>query len=643
MMPGTLPASAKKKIKPKVEVHVGSPRTIARQEWPPSITPEYVGVVDRGYACFADDMGRLAIVDLKREDNPQVIGELFGIGRKVVALSITQHRAFAVVQVEVGADTQYYLVTISLTPADDISIMSRITLGDFSEPSSVTSSVTGDVVVVGGLGLNGENQIVVYSVGKKKSVEPVQVSALVIEQAPVKMDIQDRQLVVLCGADNTDLMLVSLANPRIPDKQGLLRLGGSFQSMSRSRDSLVVAGQGLDRKCQVKVVSLKPSLKVQKTVPLPAVSEVLDLAAQKDQLLILATQNSRQAVIPLSFGKKGEALLSSAILLPVGNRNVAPRARIAVKDRDAYVASDWGGVQVLNVQKTGWQFSYSHTIPRLPASAIAMSGNKAVLACAELKLYNLADPKHPILESSTDINANVRSMVAVGRSIACLSADAVSLRSIERPSEVLASSKINGSFLTYDRGTGHAYVLTPKDTSATVSDLKLTDESLQLVGTQDYSIRARRVAVAGGRLLLYGLSELMFVADSNAPQQVMSRQMPNFAIRDALIKANVIYLSCVDERLRGFFIALAADKDGLPTISALELPLDACALAAFNNGAVVLGRSKEGKDKAVILELSDLMQPKIVDTFDVLDSASALIVKDNMAFIAGRGLEIISL
>ena len=91
----------KPKIAPVTAPTYG-PRTLARQEWPPAITPEYVGIVDKGYACFADDMGRLAIVDLKREDNPQVMGELFGLGRKVVALSISQHRAVAVVQVESG-------------------------------------------------------------------------------------------------------------------------------------------------------------------------------------------------------------------------------------------------------------------------------------------------------------------------------------------------------------------------------------------------------------------------------------------------------------------------------------------------------------------------------------------------------------
>ncbi|MBX9687441.1 MAG: hypothetical protein K2X27_12110, partial [Candidatus Obscuribacterales bacterium] len=265
--PEALAAWAARKAKAKPEPLVGGPRTLARQEWPPAISPEYVGIVDKGYACFADDMGRLAIVDLKREDNPQVMGELFGIGRKVVALSITQHRAFAVVQVESGADTVFQLVSISLTPANDISIMSRSLLSNFAEPTCIASA--GEMVAIGGSGLNGENQIVFYSLGKKKSVEPLQVSALTVEHSPFKLDMQERQLLALCGADSTELSIISAANPRQTEIIKTLRLDGAYPALARNREQIMVAGYGFDKQYKAQLISLRPSPAVAAAVVLP--------------------------------------------------------------------------------------------------------------------------------------------------------------------------------------------------------------------------------------------------------------------------------------------------------------------------------------------------------------------------------------
>ncbi|MBX9722458.1 MAG: hypothetical protein K2X81_13755, partial [Candidatus Obscuribacterales bacterium] len=323
-----LPSWARK-AKVKIEPVIGGPRTLSRQEWPPAITPEYVGIVDKGYACFADDMGRLAIVDLKREDNPLVMGELFGIGRKVVALTITQHRAIAVVQVESGADTGFQLVVAGLTPANDISIMSRTVLGNFSEPSCVASFA--DLIVVGGSGLNNESQLVFYSMGKKK-IDPVQISAIVLERAPFKLDMQERQVLALCGAESTELSIVSFVNPRAPELLKSLRLDGSYPVLARNKDQIVVAGYGFDKKYKASLISLRPTPNIVNTVVLPAVTEVLDMGAQKGQFLLLANQGSRQAVVPILMGKKNEMTLSNSVLLPAGTRGTAPRAHIAVKE-----------------------------------------------------------------------------------------------------------------------------------------------------------------------------------------------------------------------------------------------------------------------------------------------------------------------
>lgn len=629
--------------KPKKQadpINNGSARTIARQEWPPAITPEYVGIVDRGYACFADDMGRLAVVDLKREDNPQVIGELAGIGRKVVALSITQHKAFAVVQIDVNGDTQFQLVSVSLTPANDITVMSRIVLSNFSEPTCICSFA--ETIVVGGQGLGNENQIVVYGAGKRK-VDPVQIGALTIERSPFKMDLQDRQLLVLSGLESTTLDLISLTNPRAPEKIKSIRLDGSFPVIARNRDQVLVAGYGFDRRYKASLITLRPTPAVLKSVTLPTVTELLDLAAQKGQFLILANQGSRQAVIPLLVGRKLELTLQEAVLLPSGSRGAAPRAHLAVKALDAYVASDAGGVQVLNVAKTGWQFSYSHTIPRLPASAVISDGNKVVIACAELKLYDLKDPQRPVLVESADLPSTVRAMLPVGNSFLCLSRDSLALRSVARPQELITSTKASGTALAYDRSTKTAYLIASNEKGTAINSYKIGDDSIKPDSQIQLSVPARKAQASNGRLLLAGLNELNLYQMNGEAQLLASRKIPNLAIRDLVFQADNIYASCVDENLKGYLVIMSAAKEDLGVQGACELPIDAASLAIAGKLAVVIGRGKTGKDMASLVSIASPAQPKVSETFNILESASALTIKDQMAIIAGRGIELINL
>lgn len=630
--------------KPKVLVAPAptyGPRTLARQEWPPAITPEYVGIVDKGYACFADDMGRLAIVDLKRDDNPQVMGELFGMGRKVVALSISQHRAFAVVQVESGAETIFQLVIAGLTPANDISIMSRSPLSNFTDPSCI--SAFGDVLAIGGTGLNGENQVVFYVIGKKK-VEPQAVSALTVERNPYKLDLQDKLLLVLCGAESSELIAINVANPRAPEATKALRLDGSYPALARFKDQIVIAGYGSDRNFRVGMVTLRPTPIVSTSVILPAVTEILDVAAQKGQFLILANQGSRQTVVPINVAKKPALSLGNPILLPGGSRGSSPRAHIAVKDRDAYIATDWGGVQVLNVTKDGWQFSYSHTIPRLPASSIVLDANNAVLACAEFKAYDIKDPRHPTLIESIQIPASIKSMLKLGRTFLCLSRDNLSIRSLNKPSEQIAQAKTSGTALAYDSSISTAYVIANSERGSVLSKFKATEDSIKATGSVQMPVSARKALAQSGRVLLAGLNELnLFQMDDN-PQLIGSRKMPNLAIRDVVMPGgDMIYLSCVDENLKGSLLALSAAKQDLGIIGACDLPVDATALAVSAGKAVVIGRSKTGKDMVSLVNVSDPVQMKVIETLPTIEAASAVSIQGKTAAIAGRGIELLDI
>ena len=636
-------ALARKPKNPVAEAPLGGPRTLARQEWPPAIAPEYVGIVEKGYACFADDMGRIAIVDLKREDNPLVISELTGTGRKVLGLAFAPYRAYAVVQVEVGADTQFQLVTISLSPPTDPSILSRVVLDNFAEPSCVAVGL--DIIAVGGLGLGGESQIALYSVPKHKGVDPVSAGALAVSQLPLRMDLQERTLLALCGADRSDLTFVNVANPRIPEKIKSIDLQGSFSAVARYRDTVLVAGSGADKRSYARLITLRPEPTVARSVALPAVTEILDIAAQKGQFLVLGNQLDRQAVVPLIVGKKNELSTTNAVLLPAGNRGADPRAHIAVKDRDAYVASDWGGVQVLNVKKTGWEFTYSHTIPRLPASAVVVSGNKALLASADLKLYDLSDARHPMLTNSVDPGSTIRSMIAVGRSVLCLTRDGISLREIERPSNVLVTMKCSASSMAYDRSTGKAFLVSAKETGTTaITCIRVTEDSLKLEDTRDYPVAVRRIAASGGRLLLAALNDVALFTPGDPPQLIGKRNMPNLAVRDMALTADYAVISCVDANLKGFLLLLSASREDLAPVGTADLPVDGAAFVlAANKLAIVVGRGSKGNDMAALVSLATPAQPRVLESFDVLDAASAVTLKEQSAIIVGRGIEIITL
>src|SRR5271170_8018751 len=58
--------------------------SISRQDWPPAIVPDHAAFIDKGYSCFSDQFGRLAIVDLRKIVSPHVIGELNLQVKKVV-------------------------------------------------------------------------------------------------------------------------------------------------------------------------------------------------------------------------------------------------------------------------------------------------------------------------------------------------------------------------------------------------------------------------------------------------------------------------------------------------------------------------------------------------------------------------------
>ena len=140
---------------------------------------------------------------------------------------------------------------------------------------------------------------------------------------------------------------------------------------------------------------------------------------------------------------KAHALSQGQVLkMPKGKHDGGKKSQIVLRDNVAYVASGWSGVQMLTKNKgqSGFEVTYSYTIPRLAASGLAIWQDMAVLAAAELQLYNLNKPEHPQLVSTAETDNAIKSMVGAGSFVLCLTRDQVVLRQMKNLSEVVATT-----------------------------------------------------------------------------------------------------------------------------------------------------------------------------------------------------------
>lgn len=644
LQPGAALAAKKK----PVEVRKLGPHTLALEQWPPAISPDFVSIVDRGYALLSDQSGRLAIVDLKREQGPLVIGELFGIGKKTVDMAVTTHRAYALAYQEAGTDAQHYLVTISITPPNDPTILSKIPLNYLSEPTSIAAS--NDAVAVAGISTKGENQVLLYGINSKRRPDESTVPAATInfDQAITNLDLQERQLSVLQAGTVTYLDVFNLFNVRNPERVGEVRLEGNYPLIARTREAIILAGQSSDRKQEVVAITPRAPKVVSRAAL--AASEILDIAAQRGQVLALVNQINRQAVVPVAYNSKSLAMSAGeAATLPQGNRGAASKARIAVRGAEAYVASDWGGVQVLMISKSSWQYVYSHTIPRLPAAGVAVAGSKAVLAGADLKVYDITQPDHPALLSTTELGGTVRGVRLISNLILAFAKDTLTLRKIDRPGETSASVKVVGQNFAYDEVDHRAYVLNAKDKATTITAVRVSG-ALVAEKPQQIDGLFNKAAANRARLLVAGLNNLALYTvslDNNGStiSPAATRTFPNLAIRSLAFAGDNAIVTAVDANSRGYVLTINTSSADLSTIGSVDVPQDAVAVAISESGkqAVVVGRGTEGKDVASIVDISNAAGPKVVQSFPVLEAASAVVIQNKLALVVGRGLEILTL
>ena len=269
--------------------------------------PDHLGV-DRGYRCFTDEFGRLAVVDMRKPGDPRtpttVVAELNGLGRKVIDFKVVMGRGFRLVsRGSDSGDTQLVLVCINLTPMTEPVISASLVLDKFVDVSCL--SAKGSYVCVAGTSLNSENMVAVYSAQRHGKESELSLIGNWTAAFPViALDLQDRNLAVL---EQSNFEYVSMVDPRTPQTRGSVKLDGDFKALSRIKDLAIVigtaSGESTDGKsetkasaqsdtkqapfCQAVSIALDATPRVVSQIPLSSFTNVLDCTVTKDRFLIL--------------------------------------------------------------------------------------------------------------------------------------------------------------------------------------------------------------------------------------------------------------------------------------------------------------------------------------------------------------------
>ncbi|HEY9712465.1 MAG TPA: hypothetical protein V6C72_03285, partial [Chroococcales cyanobacterium] len=560
---------------------LNGPHPLARQEWPPAIVPDHIGITDKGYCCFIDDVGRFAIVDMRRPGGaktpPKVVAELNGLGKKVIDFVVTPGRAIVLVSKEIAKDEmQYVVLFVSLTPITSPSVIGELKLPNYADPVSI--SVSQDILCVGGVSTSGENLVSIFggALHKGRSSEMPSLARFSAEQQIAALNLQDRNLAILQTGQPSKLDYVRLADPRNPEPLNALKLPGEFKNMVRFKDTAIVLGTGTavaagkEASARSGIVAqsitLEPQPHLVSSSELTPVNTILDASMDASRLLVLGDGPSERLLVSMTYDRNKNLHQNQTLTLPHPKGSYGQHSTVLLAGKSAYIASGWAGVQILSAQKNLWEHSFDYNIPRLPASSLASWGDLVVLAGADLKLYDIAQPSRPELVTSTDMLSSVKKIVGAGSFVLCLSKDSLSLRKMDQLSNVVATVTVQGTQLAFDRVDQKAYMVKPEEKTTTVTRFSIYSNSI--APDKPFTVDgSHSLAYANaGYLVVAGLHDVALYgvgAKQAKPELIGSRHLENLAVRDIYLTDDNILVSAVDQNSKGFFLILSKDQNDL--------------------------------------------------------------------------------
>jgi hypothetical protein len=673
-----VPAFAKKT--PRSQPSLVGPHTLSREDWAPAIVPDHVGIADKGYLCFTDEFGHLAVVDMRKpvtiKTPVKVVAELKGLGNKVVDFAVTPFAAYGLTYREGDqSEPVVDLVTVSLAPIESPSIVSDIRLGRYTEAGSIVAS--GDLICVSGVSAGGENLVSIYSApNRRSSKEPVYIASLSV-QLPVRaLDLTDKQLTILSsanGGQKSQVDIVNLVSPDSPEIQKSLTIEGDYRVVTRFKELILIAGldnpnspsSGKSSKFgQAKIIIASGSPHLTSSITLEPLSAIESAAAQKDRFLVVGRNKGERIVISLTVDKGRNLAREQVLNIPSAKTDSGKTTSVVMRDLSAYVATGWSGVQLMTRAKDGWTITSSYSIPKLAAAGVAVWKDLVVLAGAELQLYHVGRPERPIMMNSAAPQQTIKAMVGAGSFIVCLSKDEISLRKMEKLQTVITTSKLTANQLCFDSSLSRAYAIKFLEKTTKIQPVKLFSDKLELLKSFEVPGIFNRCQATKGQLMLGGLNDIVIYApgktnpdtstetksetskpvNGNLPlEQVSARHFENLAIRDIAFAEDVVVVTAVDQNSKGFFLVLQRYDKDLHVLGSIDLPHDGLALTCQGSRAIAVGRGLDGKDVATIINFDKTAAPQIVATLPVIEGVSSVAIRDQLAVLGGRGLEILSL
>ncbi len=702
----SVPAFAKKTPRSPT---IRGPHTLSREEWAPAIVPDHVGLADKGYICFTDEFGRLAVVDMRKpvslKTPVKVVAELSGLGNKMVDFAVTPYTAYGLTYKEGDQNEAVVnLVSVSLTPIESPSILSDIRLGRYSEAGNICSA--NDLICVSGITSSGENLVSIYS-ARRGVKEPTFISSMSTQMPVRAIDIADKQLIILTSANGgakSQIDFVNLSTSDTPEITKSITVEGDYRVIARSKEMILIAGtdsSGRTKVCQAQLLMGGVAPKLLSKMVLDQVSTVESAAAQKDRFLVVGRSRGERQVISLVLDRARNASVEQVIKMPVGKNDGGKNCSVVMRDMSAYVATGWSGVQLLTRSKdSAWAITSSYSIPKLAAAGVAVYKDLVVLAGSDLQLYNVGRPERPIMMNSAAPPQAIRAMVGAGSFVLCLTKDDLSLRKMDSLQNVVTTSKLQASQLCFDIGQMRAYAIKFSDKTTRVQPLKVFTDKLEQLKPFEVPGIYSRCQASKGQLMLGGLNDIAIYgalgtspatasgspADSavtSAVKPVMNafsttgstktaskdarekenkereirdkeinaagmeligmRHFENLAVRDIAFADEAILVTAIDQNSKGFFLVLKRNDKELHVLGTIDLPHDGLALGCQGTRAVAVGRGFDGKDVATIISFEKPGAPQIIATLPAIEGVSSVAIRDQLAVLGGRGLEILTL
>jgi hypothetical protein len=734
--PFVQPLAADAKKTPRTPLLVG-PHSLSREDWAPAIMPDHVGIIEKGYLCFTDDFGRLAVVDLHHttgeKSSLKIIGELNGIATKVIDFTFGLQTAYGLVYKEnENQEPVVHLVTISLTSPATPTIVNQTVINRFTEGTAICAG--NDMICISGISSSGEHIASIYSAPKRSSGnEPTYLASLTMQNPVRRVDLQERQLVVLSSSNggNSQVDLVDLSNPTSPTIRNSVTVNGDCRVMARYKDTLIVAGNDSTggRSCQVRAIALKNSGQGAGALSLGGLTSVFSAAASPkgDQFMLLGEASGERTVVLLGCDRSRTLIKQQELKLPSSKGEGSSKGTVVMKEGTAYVAAGWSGVTMLSRGKEGLSLGQTYSIPRLSAAGVASWGDLVVLAGAQLQLYSIAKPERPSLINWADPDAAIKSIVGAGSFVLCLSREDLALRKMDKLRETAATLKIQAAQICFDNSTKTAFAIKSQEKTTRVTRIKVYSNSMSADAPFEVPGIFNHCQATNGMLLLSGLNDVALyrtgvttnigaaaaasspglatnsasgttsgstgvpntaslpssnksedkpataggakggdggkapgakanggktagvndavkkIALSPTPELIGSHHFENLAVRDVAIGDDVIIATTIDQNSQGFFVVMSREDKDLRVLGSINLPSDGVALAVSGSKAVAVGRNLEGKDVASICSFANKINPQVLTTLSVIEGVSSVTIKDQMAVLAGRGLEILTL